>query len=46
MLNSNEKIRDLTHVRGTVWVSLANSTKLVIVAVQTKELIRVISLKV
>ena len=46
VINNKERIREIVQVGETVWVSLSNSTKIVIFAAQTKELIRVISLKV
>ena len=44
--NSKERVRDIVHIAGTVWVTLSKSTKIVILAAETKQILRVVSLKV
>ena len=46
MLDESESIREIVHVADTVWMCLSKSTKIVVVASQTKRVLRVISLKV
>ena len=46
VIGNNERIREILHVAGTVWISLSNSTKIVIFSQETRQILRVISLKV
>ncbi|KAL5270480.1 hypothetical protein ACHWQZ_G001263 [Mnemiopsis leidyi] len=45
VIGNNERIREILHVAGTVWISLSNSTKIVIFSQETRQILRVISLK-
>ena len=46
VIGNNERIREVVHIADTVWISLSNSTKIVIFSRETRQILRVISLKV
>ncbi|XP_063689088.1 uncharacterized protein LOC134822123 isoform X2 [Bolinopsis microptera] len=45
VIGNNERIREVVHIADTVWISLSNSTKIVIFSRETRQILRVISLK-